>query len=410
MKNPIHNQRRPSKSSLVSFYSFLWLASCGFLISTLLPNTSYGQIRFATFNVSMNRSQEGELSEQLAAGNHEQIAKIAAVIRTIRPDVLLLNEFDYAGEQATASVEHFQNHYLQSPSDTLKPIEYGYAYTNQVNTGIASGLDLDGNGKTTDPTDCFGFGRYPGQYGMVVLSRFPLGEVRTFQKFLWQNMPGALLPRDPKTGKSYYSSEILNKFRLSSKSHWDVPVETPAGRIHFLVCHPTPPVFDGPEDKNGTRNHDEIRFWSDYVSPSTAGYIVDDAGQRGGLRKNEFFVIAGDLNADPVDGDSTNEAINQLLKHPLIQDPKPTSKGGAEAAKIQGNVNTTHRGKAELDTGDFSDRSPGNLRIDYVLPSRNLKTQRAGVFWPTKADTPATRLVTASDHRMVWVDIKVKEK
>ena len=151
MKNPIHNQRRPSNSSLVSFYSFLWLASCGFLISTLLPNTSYGQIRFATFNVSMNRSQEGELSEQLAAGNHEQIAKIAAVIRTIRPDVLLLNEFDYAGEQATASVEHFQNHYLQSPSDTLNTIEYGYAYTNQVNTGIASGLDLDGNGKTTDP-------------------------------------------------------------------------------------------------------------------------------------------------------------------------------------------------------------------------------------------------------------------
>ena len=44
-----------------------------------------------------------------------------------------------------------------------------------------------------------------------------------------------------------------------------------------------------------------------------------------------------------------------------------------------------------------------------MLPSRNLKTQRAGVFWPTKADTPATRLVTASDHRMVWVDIKVKE-
>ena len=71
------------------------------------------------------------------------------------------------------------------------------------------------------------------------------------------------------------------------------------------------PVFDSAEDKNGTRNHDEIRFWSDYVSPSTAGYIVDDAGQRGGLRKNEFFVIAGDLNADPVDGDSTNEAINQ---------------------------------------------------------------------------------------------------
>ena len=410
MKIPFHNQRRPSKSSLVSLCSCLSLVSWVFLAPTVLPSICHGQIRFATFNVSMNRSQEGELAEQLAAGNDKQITKVAATIRTIRPDVLLLNEFDYAGEQAIASVEHFQNNYLQSPNDTLKPIEYGYAYTNHVNTGIASGLDLDGNGKTTDPTDCFGFGRYPGQYGMVVLSRFPLGEVRTFQNFLWQNMPGALLPRDPTTDKSYYSSEILSKFRLSSKSHWDVPVETPAGRIHFLVCHPTPPVFDGPEDKNGTRNHDEIRFWSDYVSPESASYIVDDAGQRGGLLKNEFFVIAGDLNADPVDGDSTRQAIDQLLKHPLIHDPKPTSKGGVEASKIQGNVNTTHRGKAELDTGDFSDRSPGNLRIDYVLPSRNLKTQQAGVFWPTKDDASATHLVTASDHRMVWVDIKVKDK
>ena len=54
--------------------------------------------------------------------------------------------------------------------------------------------------------------------------------------------------------------------------------------IHTLVSHPTPPVFDGPEDRNGTRNHDEIRLWSDYVLPSRSGYIYDDEGERGGLK------------------------------------------------------------------------------------------------------------------------------
>ena len=47
-----------------------------------------------------------------------------------------------------------------------------------------------------------------------------------------------------------------------------------AETVHFLVSHPTPPVFDGPEDRNGPRNYDEIRFWADY-SPRTGGYIYD---------------------------------------------------------------------------------------------------------------------------------------
>ena len=373
----------------------------------LLPSVTQAQIRFATFNVSLNRTAEGELADHLMAGNHEQISSIAAIIRHVQPDVILLNEFDFAGERAIAAVEHFQTNYLSKPVDGLKPIEYGYAYTGPVNTGIPSGLDLDGNGKSNDPTDCFGFGRYPGQYGMVVLSRFPLGQVRTFQKFLWKDMPQALLPVNPNNQQQYYSDDILQVFRLSSKSHWDIPVKTPQGQVHFLVCHPTPPVFDGPEDKNGTRNHDEIRFWADYISPGKNSYIVDDLQRRGGLPERASFVIAGDLNADPVDGDSTNQAIHQLLSHPLLHDPKPQSKGAVEATQLQGKVNNTHRGKPAFDTGDFSDRSPGNLRIDYVLPSRKLKVINAGVFWP-EAKNKSAKWLSASDHRLVWLDVKVR--
>ena len=394
----LHHQISKQRWQILSSLFFLGLIS---------PSLTHGQIRFATFNVSLSRNTEGELADQLAAGNHEQITKIAAIIRTVRPDVILLNEFDYAGEQANTAVEHFQSNYLSKPVNNLEPMEYGYAYSNEVNTGIPSGMDLDGNGKTTDPTDCFGFGRHPGQYGMLVLSRFPLGKVRTFQKFLWKDMPRALLPTEPDTDKPYYSDSILEVFRLSSKSHWDIPVKTPQGEIHFLVCHPTPPVFDGPEDKNGTRNHDEIRFWAEYISPQTNSYITDDNGQRGGLNEDARFIIAGDLNADPIDGDSTHQAINQLLDNPLVRDPRPQSKGGLEASRLQAQINTTHRGKPGFDTGDFSDRSPGNLRIDYVLPDRKLKILGTGIFWP-ESNMASAKWISASDHRLVWLDIKVK--
>ena len=75
-------------------------------------------------------------------------------------------------------------------------------------------------------------------------------------------------------------------------------------------------MFDGAEDRNGTRNHDEIRFWADYVED--ASYIYDDAGVYGGLGGGARFVIAGDQNSDPLDGDSIPGAIQQLLDHRRI--------------------------------------------------------------------------------------------
>ena len=52
----------------------------------------------------------------------------------------------------------------------------------------------------------------------------------------------------------------------------------------------------------------------------------------------------------------------------------------------------------------FGDEAPGNLRVDYVLPSAGLEITGAGVFWPVEGE-PGAALIGASDHRLVWVDV-----
>jgi hypothetical protein len=363
----------------------------------------------ATYNVSFYRERHGQLLDDLSRGS-EQARSIAAVIQRVRPDILLLNEIDFA-ETADSPAERFRRQYLAAPQGNLEPLDYPYCMTAPVNTGVASGLDMDQDRTTDGPGDAYGWGRYPGQYGMAVYSRYPIdrANVRTFQRFLWQDMPGAKLPVDPDTGKSYYSSEVLDVFRLSSKSHWDVPIEISRnGRshtLHLLCSHPTPPVFDGPEDRNGLRNHDEIRLWADYISPDGSGYMVDDEGKRGGLADGKSFVILGDLNADPVDGDSGGENIRQLLNHARVNSAlTPSSEGAVEASERRSDLNATQQGDPKYDTADFSGDGHGNLRADYVLPSRDLEVLGSGVFWPQAGD-PGSRAIRATDHRLVWVDV-----
>jgi endonuclease/exonuclease/phosphatase family metal-dependent hydrolase len=378
------------------------------LIDRALAIDTTKTIRVATYNVSLYRPVEGGLRRDLQEDRHEQIRGVTAVLQKIRPDIVLLNEFDYD----PASPALFLNHYLRRSQLGLAPLDYPHHFIAPSNTGVPSGVDLDRNGRIEGGNDALGFGLFPGQYGMLVLSRFPIDSPasRSFKDFLWRDMPNNLIPPD------WYSTDALAVLPLSSKSHWDVVIDLPRSdgnrsqRLHLLVSHPTPPGFDGPEDRNGRRNHDEIRLWADYISnDSKSAHLIDDTGQRGGIASDASFVIAGDLNADPVDGGSVPGAIAQLLDHPRVHRDVahgafiPRSAGGVIAARQQGGPNLTHRGDPAFDTGDFDDRpgSVGNLRVDYVLPSADLTVCASGVEWPEENSGPTT----SSDHHLVWVDI-----
>jgi Endonuclease/Exonuclease/phosphatase family len=358
-------------------------------------------VRVAVFNASLVRDAAGGLRRDLERGD-PQAAAVAAILQQVRPDVLLLLEVDRDPE----ALVQLERQYLAVPQPGGGAgLGYAHRFVPPTNTGEPSGLDLDRDGRSDGPGDALGYGAFPGQYGMVVLSRYPIDVdgIRCFHELRWRDVWGAQLPDDPATTPpaDWYSCAALHVLPLSSKNHCVVPVRVGERPLHLMVSHPVPPVFDGPEDRNGLRNHDEIRLWAALLDGAPGLPVV--------LEPNARFVIAGDLNADPHDGDSTDDPIGRfLLAHPRVAaEPVPSSRGAEAAAQRDGGINASHVGPAMYDTADFpdADGGPGNLRTDYLLPSQTLEVVDAGVFWPAPGE-PGSELVGCSDHRLVWIDVR----
>ena len=329
------------------------------------------------------RDGPGIMLRDIESGKDVQANAVVAIIAKVSPDILLLTGFDYdLGQGALAAL-------VGRLSD--KGAEYPYVFALRPNTGMMTGFDLDGDGRLRGPGDAQGFGHYSGEGGMAILSRLPIDadRARDFSSFLWRDLPGNLVDG------AGYGGDALSELRLSTTAHWDVPVTLPNGTVlHLLGFHASPPVFDGPEDRNGRRNHDESAFWLRYIDGALE-WPAPDAP----------FVILGDGNLDPADGDGRRDAITALLSDPRLQDPVPGSEGGREAA-AQGGPNAAQRGDPAQDTADWPEATgPGNLRVDYVLPSAALQLTGSGVYWPLAGTAEADLAALASRHRLVWVDV-----
>lgn len=376
-------------------------------------------VRIALFNVKELRTEKILETDAEGRGSHPQALAAARILRRIAPDVIVLNEIDHdydaIDQGLDLNAKRFRDLYLSDGDDGLE-LPFSYAAPN--NTGILSGLDLDGDGHVATDADrgerahggdCWGYGTYPGEYSMAVLSRFPIlaDQARTFQKLLWKDLPGHHLPEE---GLAPAAAAAM---RLSSKSHWDLPIDVGDGVLHLFASHPTPQGFDGPEDKNGRRNFDEIKLWVEYLDGDA---LVDDDGSTGGYGSDDPFVVIGDLNAKPLvageEGTGSFQtsvydgkaAIDQLLDHPRIQDSGPATT--SPAALLHNTDTPRDPGPPhfyERSTSVFGDGS----RIDYILPSTGLEIVDGGVFWPTEEEDPegARWAADASDHRLVWLDL-----
>lgn len=372
------------------------------------PPAPPGALRVATFNVFELSCKKIDEVDAQGRYSNAQLKNAAEILRRVRPQILLINEIDYHPMENCAS--HFYERYLRGAEKGLQGLDFPFITYLPVNTGVSSGLDLNNDGDTADAEDAWGFGEYPGQYGMAIFSSFKIdaAAIRTFQNLKWKDVPGHLMPDGQAGRPAWYPAANAAQLRLSSKSHWDVPVEVRGKVVHLLASHPTPPVFDGPEDRNGRRNFDEIRLWADYLTGGdAASWLMDDQGRQGGLAANASFVILGDLNADPLKSDlvegKKERAIDQLLGHPRVQPVTPASPGDRPPR-------AKDAGKKDLYPGDPKTRSSDYGRIDYVLPSRDFEVLGSGIFFPADGD-PLQQLVLgqnrASDHNLVWVDLRL---
>ena len=325
-------------------------------------------MRIATYNVEMAAKGPGLLLQGLERGEDAALGAAVQVIVALDADVLLLTGIDYDAEgRALAALGR-------------RLAKAGAPYPHQLalrpNTGVATGLDLDGNGQSGEPRDAQAFGLFAGQAGMAILSRLPIdtANLRDFSGFLWRDLPGGLAPADTPPTQL-----------LSTAGHHEVPILLPDGRhLRLLAFYATPPVFDGPEDRNGRRNHDEAAFWLRLL-----------AGDLAPAPPEPPFILLGQSNLDPADGEGRRDAMAALLTHPALHDPGPRGSAGRR--------DDHHSGDPALDTALYD--KIGGLRVEVILPSADLAVSGAGVLWPPDADPLAATLAAASRHRPVWVDI-----
>ncbi len=325
-------------------------------------------LRLATFNTELSRDGPGLLVRDLAKGGVPDIDAALDAIATIAPDILLLLDIDHDLHGIAAKLLR----------DALQ--EKGVFYPNmealRPNSGLRTGLDLNGDGRVGDPQDALGFGEFPGQGGMVLLSQYPLGPVTDYTGTLWRDVDHTQPPTHP-DGTPFPSTAAFAVQPLPYVGHWQVPVLINENALATITAlHASPPVFDGVEDQNGRRNADELAFAAQHLADKGA-------------------VVMGTLNLDPFDSEGRLSAIDALLHHPKLQDPQPSSPLGQTRATQDGGANLRQLGDPALDTADWRDEDgPGNLRVDYVLPAAGFTVLDKGLHWPA-----------TGRRALVWTDI-----
>ncbi|MES0826662.1 endonuclease/exonuclease/phosphatase family protein [Ruegeria sp. SCP11] len=340
------------------------------LLLLLLPTLAQAEtVRIATYNTELSRDGPGLLLRDIQRGD-AQVQAVVDVLVAAQPDIVTLQGIDWDMDAlaVAALAEQLQ----------LAGLDFPHHFSARPNAGLETSQDLNGDGRTYGPADAQGWGRFTGQGGLAVLSRYPIhtDSVQDFTDLLWRDLPGAQLPVTE--AGPFPSKEAQRIQRLSAVAHWIVPVDTPIGLLDLMTFHAAPPVFDGPEDRNGLRNRDEIRLWS---------VVMDGELGRGA---DGPFVIAGDANLDPEQGEGRREAIRDLLTNPRLQDPQPSAPSGASTTVVW--------------------KAVGEMRVDYVLPSIDLEIVGAGVFWPEEGTPLRKAAEQASRHRLVWVDVAMPDK
>ncbi|SMX24829.1 hypothetical protein BOA8489_02959 [Boseongicola aestuarii] len=268
-------------------------------------------LRIAVYHTELSGDGPGLLLRDIEKGDDPQIRSSLRVVKSAGADAIVLADFDYDANLAA----------LNAFADLLEI--YPHRFALAPNRGVQTGHDLDRDGRFGEPEDAQGYGRFAGDGGLAILSKWPIenSAVQDFSSMLWQDLQGQIAPE-----------AAAPQQRISTTGYWIVPLKVAENQIlNLLVWHATPPVFDGPEDLNGRRNHDEAALWLKVLDGSL------------GTLPDAPFIVAGISNLDPIDGDGRPAALQALMSHLMLLDPAPESPGAIVAAATDGGTNLTHK-------------------------------------------------------------------
>lgn len=297
-----------------------------------------GTLRIATWNLDLSRDGPGLLVQAIASGKDAEVSVLLDGLTTLKPDVVLLTRIDHDLRLVAIGALQKRLAHMGAP--------YPFVYAPPSNRGLATGVDLDGDGRLNGYDDAQGYGRFTGDGGMAILSRYPIKPIEDFSGFLWRDLPETRLKDVPE--------DVKGVQRLSSSGHWQIKVEG----LTLLAWSAGPAVF-GKGLRNANRNHDEARFWQALLQDQLPFKPPQKA-----------FLLIGQSNREASDPQA-------LALHDLQNDPRLGPPFAPPTRHIKGQPQA----------------------LSWLQPSRDLLIRDQGFF-------PSGDLPRGMD-RMLWIDVEI---
>lgn len=359
------------------------------------------KVRIAQFNLR-------EMSTaKLLDGADEQAGAAAQVIAKFAPEIISINElqFDIEGIPSLGSPgapSSTQPGTFDGGAQNAKRLAERVAALNPAAAFSFTVLTVGNSGfKWAGPTlgnPSFvlrGWGDWPGRFNSAILTKFPIAydKIRVINEFAWDALPDNSIDKM----KTEIGTSVPAGFPLFEKGILVVPVEIAPGQLlHMVMHHPVAPAF---EAINPYRHFDELHGLKLFLDGTLPGVEPLPVGAR--------FVVIGDLNADPEDGDSLDGGIEPILGHPALNVFFPAGSG---TKGTNGKYNTYLSGCGKDDGTTVDDPTTKfQMQLDYILPSKTFGAAQVGeIFFPDFQSQKADFLLAcqASDHRFLYVDVE----
>ena len=298
-------------------------------------------IRFATFNASLNRSAPAELTRLICKRPRRRPTNDSAQLRRGARD----RRDQRPRRAADQRVRHRRRRRHRRPVAMFAALAgYHYFFTAPSNTGVPAGFDLNNNGMVGGATT-HRIRRVsrPVRHGRVLEVPDRPDAVRTFQPFLGRTCP-AHCCRPTRRLESWYSPDELAVFPLSSKSHWDVPIDVGRQDVSTSssVIRPHPCSM---EPRTATAPATSTRSASGRTTSSRArrGTSTTTRAARWSWSRARRSSLPATRTPTRSTAIRCPGAIQQLLDHPRVNDRSLRAATGAvEATVLQGGANAAH--------------------------------------------------------------------